>query len=108
MGAEKEEEMEREPGERDYSEQPRREPPTRRDEFIEARTRAEIIVQRALNDPQLRERLKEDPGGTIQRFGISQENAEDLAREIQIDGQTLWPDDCTWTCSWTCFWSDWF
>jgi hypothetical protein len=79
----------------------------RRDEFIEARTRVDYLVQRALASPDFRRRLKENPEETMVSFGISEGPAEDLARELRVDGDTLrMPGDCMHTCWWTCWWTD--
>ena len=80
-----------------------------------AREAADRLLRRALIDPQFRERLKSYPDETLGNAGLDAGAAEDLLREINIDGQRLMSRSkllsacvrtCTNTCWFTCLMTD--
>lgn len=68
------------------------------------RDKADMILLKALNDPDFRKRLAEDPVRVMEGEGVSEIMAEDLAREIKVDGEPVL-SACTRSCSWTCSWT---
>jgi len=70
------------------------------------RNMSDKILIKALADKEFRAKLTESPREVLEAEGIKPELAEDLAREIKIDGRGL-TSSCSWTCSWTCNWSVW-
>ncbi len=68
------------------------------------RDKADALLLKALNDPDFRKKLAEKPMQVMEREGISKLMAEDLAREIKIDGRAVF-SDCTHSCGWTCSWT---
>ena len=56
------------------------------------RDKADTILLKALSDPDFRKKLAEDPLRVMEREGVSKVMAEDLAREIKIDGRAVLSD----------------
>ena len=80
-----------------------------------AREAADRLLRRALIDPQYRDRLKSYPDETLNDAGLDTGAAEDLLREINVDGQRLISRSrmvtacirtCTNTCWFTCITTD--
>jgi hypothetical protein len=64
-----------------------------------------MIVTRALNNPEFRNRLKADPEKTLLAEGLPPGMAEELARELAVDGQPP-VIACQRTCGWlSCWWT---
>lgn len=76
--------------------------PDRRNEAEKARIVAEMVVQRALGDARYRERLRAAPEKILCESGLAIGPAEDVQREIVVDGLGL-ASDCTVTCIATCW-----
>lgn len=72
--------------------------------MLGVRDKADTILLKALSDPDFRKKLAEDPLRVMEREGVSKVMAEDLAREIKIDGRAVL-SDCTYSCGWTCSWT---
>jgi hypothetical protein len=73
-----------------------------------AREAADRLLRRALLDPQFRDRLKSYPDETLNDAGLDTGAAEDLLREINVDGQRLisrskMVNACVRTCTNTCW-----
>ncbi|MCV6597380.1 MAG: hypothetical protein OIF40_09900 [Mangrovicoccus sp.] len=61
---------------------------------------AEEVIKLALADTDFRSKLKNEPIDTLKSQGLSPELAEDVAREINLDGIQL-ASSCSYTCAWT-------
>lgn len=55
----------------------------------EARDKATQVIIKALGDSEYRRRLQSSPIETVSEEGVSPEAAEDIASELQVDGQNL-------------------
>ncbi|MGD8590434.1 MAG: hypothetical protein PVG22_16550 [Chromatiales bacterium] len=78
--------------------------PDRTHEAEKARILAEMIVQRALGDASYRTRLKAEPEKVLCESGLAVGPAEDVQREIVVDGIGL-ASECTVTCISTCWYT---
>jgi hypothetical protein len=76
----------------------------RREAAAEARVMANMIVRRALADAAFREQLKAEPERVLAAVGLQRGPAEDVQRELMIDGIML-AKECTVTCISTCWWT---
>lgn len=63
---------------------------------------AEEVIKRALSDADFRTKLKAEPMEALQEQGLSPELAEDVARDVTLDGEQLLAG-CSYTCGWTGF-----
>jgi hypothetical protein len=70
-------------------------------EVMAARTAADVVIRRAVAEPDFRRRLAKDPARTLRSAGVPVVAIEDVSRELVIDGRTL-AGDCTETCMMTC------
>lgn len=78
--------------------------PNRVHDAEKARILADMIVQRALGDALYRERLKAEPEKVLCESGLAAGPAEDVQREIVVDGLGL-ASDCNVTCISTCWYT---
>jgi|SwirhisoilCB2_FD_contig_41_5589963_length_757_multi_9_in_0_out_0_2 hypothetical protein len=65
----------------------------------DVREKAREIGQRAKNDPQFMQEIKQDPMSTLEKAGLPQGAAADVVREeegAEVSGYRL--NDCTITC----------
>jgi hypothetical protein len=82
-------------------------PPNERD-ILFAREAADRLLRRALIDASFREKLKLNPDGAFADAGLDARTAEDLVREITLDGRKLSEHSslisgCVRTCTNTCW-----
>jgi hypothetical protein len=81
--------------------------PSPRQTIETVRRQADQLLLRALADSKLREELKSDPVRVFVSVGLPVGAAEDLERQLEIDGVML-ANRCTITCLTTCWLTDWF
>jgi hypothetical protein len=74
-------------------------------EFAQERELANEVVRRAVADASYRERLRASPQEVLEEAGVRKGLAEDVAREILVDGNPAPDIRCSDTCDWTCFWT---
>lgn len=75
----------------------------RQDPQAQHRARAEKLVERIASDPAYRQRLLDDPVGTLIRLrGLEYQPGEEVAGYVQPEQN---PPHCRPTCTYSCWWS---
>lgn len=69
------------------------------DEVQAQREKAEAIVQRAESDDDFRQKLVDDPEGTLRAEGLSDKTIPDFIREQEIGDVSGYLLDCGWSCN---------
>jgi hypothetical protein len=76
-------------------------------EEVRLRAQVDAILRRALEDSAFRADLQRDPQGVLERAGVPEGLAEDIARESNIDGTVHSDARCMLTCGHTCVNTSW-
>lgn len=78
-------------------------------EIEQARSNANEIAHRLIDDAAFREQVRENPTATLTAAGLPEEAVTDFLREFNVprdqDDVTGYLDDCGWTCMFTCDWT---
>jgi hypothetical protein len=69
------------------------------DEVQQQREKAEAIVQRAGSDDEFRQRLVDDPDGTLRAEGLSDKAIPDFIREQELADVSGYRLDCGFSCN---------
>lgn len=69
------------------------------DEVQQQREKAEAIVQRAESDDDFRQKLVDDPEGTLRAEGLSDKAIPDFIREQELADVSGYLMDCGFSCN---------